>query len=92
MWYKIRHNWTSALIVLAGTSRKVKPVGNDLDVSIFRKTDCTLKFQNLSQQARFFFFPPNQALIKFQVETKKYLGTTTSTVFLELNSLQEDYI
>ena len=67
-------------------------MGNDLDVSIFRKTDCTLKFQNLSQQARFFFFPPNQALIKFQVETKKYLGTTTSTVFLELNSLQDDCI
>ena len=68
-------------------------MGNDLDISIFRKADCTLKFQNLSQQAKdFFFFPPNQALIKFQVKTNKYFGTTTSKVFLELNSLQDDYI
>lgn len=37
IWYKIGYNWTGVLTVIACTLRKLKPVGNDLDIAIFQK-------------------------------------------------------
>lgn len=68
------HNWTSVLILLACTLRKVRPVGNDVDISIFRKADCTLKFQNLSQQAKDFFFLLTKLLLNFKWKQRNILA------------------